>query len=374
MSGGFGSNSPFVIGVPQKNQAFSVRLGSIPDGQWPRFLSGECKNRVKQILRRFTVFGRRPKTGGCPVHPAGIIIEERKNYHVVDLPEGPVFATPKGGLRKKPGLRLCVGDRVTVEVLNPDTREGVIHGISKRATYMSRPPLANMDLAVVVCTIRKPKLVYEILDRFLFSAEHHGFSPMVVFNKTDLLSPEEVPHLEEVSAVYHGLGYEVGRCSAHTGGGIDSLIELWKGHNAFLAGPSGVGKSSILQRVFPELKFETNELSPQLDRGVHTTTFTRLLPLPGGGHIADTPGYSFLDIPTIPEDDVGLHFPEIVARTGRCRFNNCLHIKEPGCAVRTDTQSGDIAAWRYDNYRKFYLAMQERNLRRPVGPSRRTGR
>ncbi len=306
------------------------------------------------------------------MHPTGMIIEERKNYYLVNLPEGPVLATPTGGLRKKRGLRLCVGDRVAVEVLNSDTRQAVIHNVSKRTTFISRPPLANMDLAVVVCTIIKPNLVYEILDRFLFSAEYHDFSPVVVFNKTDLLSPGDLPHLEEVASAYDALGYTVGRCSAHTGEGIDSMVEMWKGHNAFLAGPSGVGKSSILERVFPEIQFETNELSAQLDRGVHTTTFTRLLPIPGGGHIADTPGYSFLDIPTVPEDEVGLYFPEIAARTGRCRFSNCFHMQEPGCAVRADAESGGIAGWRYENYKKFYLTMQERNQRRPEGSSRRT--
>jgi ribosome biogenesis GTPase len=312
--------------------------------------------------------------GEASVHPNGMIIEEHKNYYVVDLPEGPVFATPKGGLRKKRGIRLCVGDKVSVEVLNDDTREAVIHKVSKRETYIPRPPLANMDIAVVVCTLRKPNLVYETLDRFLFSAERHDFSPAVVFNKTDLLSPEEVCRLDEITAVYGKIGYEVGHCSAHTGEGIDSLIEQWKGRNAFLAGPSGVGKSSILERVFPEIEFETNELSPHLDRGVHTTTFTRLLPLPGGGHIADTPGYSFLDIPTIPEEEVGLYFPEIVARTGQCRFNNCVHLQEPGCSVRSDTETGEIADWRYENYKKFYQAMKERNQRRPEGFSRRTGK
>ncbi|MBD3316383.1 MAG: ribosome small subunit-dependent GTPase A, partial [Chitinivibrionales bacterium] len=249
----------------------------------------------------------------------GIVVEEWKNYCVVDTAVGRFRATPLGALRKR-FRRICVGDRVELRVTNSDTFEALVMTILPRRTYLPRPPMANLDLVVFVNTVREPAVSYETIDRFLLNAELHELVTVIVINKIDLFNKDDHETARELRATYERVGYTVLASSAQTGEGLDSILTECRGKISCVAGVSGVGKSSLLRRIFPDHEFRTRELSEKLERGVHTTTHTTLLRHDQGSYIADTPGFSFIDLPSIDTADLVACFPEINQTGTRCRF------------------------------------------------------
>jgi ribosome biogenesis GTPase len=289
----------------------------------------------------------------------GRVIEERKNYYLIDTPEGRVRASTKG-LLKRDKVRVCVGDMVDCDVINSDTLEGVITGIHDRKSYLNRPALANLTRVILVATFREPPLDLEAIDRLLLSVGAYELSAVIAFNKSDLKAPAGSDQVRRIIAVFESIGYPVVETSATTGENIDILLAHCAGHVSAFAGPSGVGKSALLSRIFPDREFVLGEVSGANGRGTHTTTHASLIPLPQGGYIADTPGMSFVDLPLVPEEDVATYFPELDRLIGTCKFNNCIHEDEPGCKVRELVESGGIADWRYEHYRKIYREMRDR--------------
>ncbi|MDR2578128.1 MAG: ribosome small subunit-dependent GTPase A [Chitinispirillales bacterium] len=290
----------------------------------------------------------------------GKIIEEQKNYYVVSTSGGELRCTLKGALLKERKRRIATGDSVKIQVINADSAEGIICEISKRQNFLPRPPLANLSQVIFVNCFKRPQINTEAIDRFLFSAAAYGIDAVIVFNKMDLLDADEAGELETAENYYREISYKILRTSVPENQGVEELVGLCRGKTSAFTGLSGVGKSSLLSIIFPDMEFSTNEVSGASGRGTHTTTHTKLLSLDNNTFIADTPGFAFVDVPTVDEDTVAAHFPEIEKQTGKCRFNNCIHDTEPGCAVVELVESGEIAPWRHEHYLKIYYEMAER--------------
>ncbi|MGA2506688.1 MAG: ribosome small subunit-dependent GTPase A [Chitinispirillaceae bacterium] len=293
---------------------------------------------------------------------SGRIIEEQKNYFIIDTTQGSVRAATSGLLKKdrKRAKRVCVGDMVECELTNRDTGEGIILKINERTSFLSRPPIANLSQVILICTVKEPPLDLEATDRFLVCASAYGLTPALVFNKNDRLADTEHRSLEQIITIYQRCGYTTLSTSALNGSGLQPLIELCAGKISAFAGLSGVGKSALLSKIFPDRTFAIGDVSGPTGRGTHTTTCVTLLPVQNGGYIADTPGLTFVDLPLVPEEDVAGYFPELEQQIGRCKFNNCIHENEPGCRVHELVEAGEIAGWRVEHYLKMYKEMKER--------------
>jgi ribosome biogenesis GTPase len=292
---------------------------------------------------------------------SGRVIEEQKNYFVVDTSLGEVQATTKGVL-KKDRKKICVGDIVDLEVIDNEQRIGIIHGVHERTSYLKRPSLANLSRVFLITTFKEPALDLEGVDRFLVNASIHQFMPIIIFNKIDLLSDVERPAFDALLTSYQQSGYTIITVSALTGDHFNEVLAACTGHLSVFAGLSGVGKSKLLSRILPTRDLRIGDVSGVTGRGTHTTTNVTLMPLPRPyeGYIADTPGFSFVELPLVPEEEVATFFPELERCIGSCKFNNCLHDNEPGCYVRALVEKGEISPWRVEHYLKIYREMKER--------------
>lgn len=251
-----------------------------------------------------------------------------------------------------------VGDRVTVTVLTPT--EGVLEGVDERRTLLKRPPIANVDQVVVVCAPQEPPMSVQLLDRLLVLAESQFLEALICMNKDDLsLGGED----EMMVEVYGKAGYPVIFTSALLGYNIVELKEKLCGRISVLAGQSGVGKSSLLNQIQPGLSLRTGEISDKLKRGRHTTRHVELLILECGGYVADTPGFSQLELTDVASSELPQFFPEFKEHALHCRFKSCIHRGEPDCAVKDAVAAGKVAASRYDNYLTFLgeIQAQERS-------------
>jgi ribosome biogenesis GTPase len=268
----------------------------------------------------------------------------------------------RGVLRLK-GLRctnpVAVGDRVQVEDKGGDAP--VVGDIEPRRNYIIRRAsnlskefqiiAANLDQAVLVATLTNPETSTTFIDRFLATAEAYQVPAVLVFNKIDLLDTEEWRNkLEELKALYESIGYPVVAMSAATGEGADALRAQLAGKMSLLSGNSGVGKSSIINLLVPDAHARVGDVSHTHHKGMHTTTFSELLDLPDGGAIIDTPGVKAFGTIDFERAEVAHYFPEIFKISDDCRFNNCTHTHEPGCAVLEAVEQGKIAPSRFTSY------------------------
>lgn len=289
----------------------------------------------------------------------GIVTRAIGGFFRVLLDDGRVVETrPRGRLRKE-GVTLLTGDRVDVTV-QPDG-SGVIEAVRPRRSQLLRPPVANVDQVVIVTAFTDPTPNYPLLDRLLVSAAAAGVSPLLCWNKADLVSQDVI---DDDVQPYAAVGYDVVVTSAASYSGMESLRRALIGRVSTFAGPSGVGKSALLNRLHPVWERETGEVSRRLGRGRHTTRAVELLSLPEGGLVADTPGFSTLDVRDIPAAELGGYWPEIARRAAHCRFPGCLHREEPGCAVRRAAESGDVHPRRYRNYLELLSEIEQWEARR----------
>ena len=255
----------------------------------------------------------------------------------------------KGVLRyqcRKP----LVGDRAEIDIIDEEKLTANIIRILERKNELIRPAVANIDQAIVEFAARDPKPNLNLLDRFLLFMESQSIDVIIVFNKADLCEGSEV---KELSSIYENIGYRVLSVSALNNTGIKEVEEVIKGKTSVWAGPSGVGKSSLINRLSPEEQMETGELSAKIMRGKNTTRHTRLLCCGDDTYVCDTPGFSSMDIFENEPENIKLYFPEF-KELPPCRFPDCSHISEPGCRVKEAVGSGDIATSRYENYVLFY--------------------
>ncbi|MCM1292659.1 MAG: ribosome small subunit-dependent GTPase A [Bacteroides sp.] len=294
---------------------------------------------------------------------SGLVTRNTGSSYIVTTADGrDVECRIKGKFRLK-GIRttnpVAVGDHVTID----ESADGsaYITDIEPRSNYIIRRAsnlskeahiiAANLDQVCLIVTLSHPTTSTTFIDRFLSTAEAYRIPAMLVFNKTDLMQdPEDRELLDAVSYLYSSIGYPVLHVSAATGEGIPRLQEVLKGKITLLSGNSGVGKSSIINRIIPGLDLRTAEISAVHDTGMHTTTFSEMFALPGGGYIIDTPGVKGFGTIDYDKYEVAHFFPEIFALSPECRYGNCTHTHEPGCAVLQAVADSRIAQSRYNSY------------------------
>ena len=275
----------------------------------------------------------------------GLIVKGIGGFYYVDT--GLDIIEAKGrGIFKKDGITLAVGDRVELEIIDEAEKKGVINSIYPRKNQFIRPPIVNVDTFVVVFAASKPKPNLVLVDKFLVMAEMNDVEAVICINKSDLASQEE---LKEFRAVYENI-YPVIAVSAKTGDGMDELKKAVSGKTAALAGPSGVGKSTIINDLVPYANMETGSISEKTKRGKHTTRHAEIFNADGGGKIFDTPGFTSFEIMEAGEDNLMHYYPDIDRYTGSCYYDNCRHLKEPDCAVREAVKAGKIHRLRYESY------------------------
>ncbi|GLX68407.1 ribosome small subunit-dependent GTPase A [Paenibacillus glycanilyticus] len=269
------------------------------------------------------------------------------------------------GVFKKRGLTPLVGDDVVYSLT--ENGEGTVEELLPRSSELIRPPVANVDLAILVFSVTEPTLNLQLLDKFLVHIEHAGIEPVLCLSKQDLEqdgeeTEEAIAAAAAVNRIYTAIGYEVYGTSSRQGVGVEELHGRLKGHVAVFAGQSGVGKSSLLNALVPGLELETNAISNRLGRGKHTTRHVELVEI-GGGYVADTPGFSQLDFTELGIEDLGYCFREMRELAPECKFRACTHVHEPGCAVLKAVEEGRIAESRHQNYLTFMTEMKDRKRR-----------
>ncbi len=276
-------------------------------------------------------------------------------FYYVETADGEWECKARGIFRRS-GQTPLAGDLVTLSPLADG--KGVLEEILPRTNCLIRPPVANLDYLVMVASVTHPEPNLLVLDKMIAIAEHKGIEPIIVFNKSDLADPTAL------CALYRQAGFHALAVSAETGDGIEALREVLTGKIAAFSGNSGVGKSSILNRLDERLGLETAEISTVLGRGKHTTRSSTLYKQPGGGYFVDTPGFSSLEmerLEPISKDDLPYCFREFEPHIGNCRFTSCRHMKEPDCAVRAAVNNGVISPSRIASFE----SMMEEALLRP---------
>lgn len=264
------------------------------------------------------------------------------------------------GVFRKRKITPLVGDIVSFELDEND--EGYIKEIEPRMNELVRPPIANVDQAVIVSSAKKPDFSSKLLDRFLVLIESVGIQPIILITKMDLVSEEEQPRLDQFKKDYKKIGYDIQLVSAKSEEDANVISDYFSDQITVIAGQSGVGKSTLLNALLPSLNLKTADISSSLGRGKHTTRHVELLTI-NNGLVADTPGFSSLDFDNIEEETLTDFFPEMKERKKQCKFRGCLHDREPKCAVKLAVDQGEIATYRYEHYLEFLLEIQSRKPR-----------
>ena len=292
----------------------------------------------------------------------GLVIKNTGSWYTVKTDDGNIVESKiKGNFRLK-GIRstnpVAVGDRV--EIIRNQEGTAFINAIEDRRNYIIRKSqnlskqshilAANVDQAFLVVTVNYPQTSTTFIDRFLASAEAYSVPVTLVFNKTDLLSDEERHFQDMMMTLYDTVGYRCIAISAANGDGVDELLPLLHDRITLLSGNSGVGKSTLINRILPGVNLRTAEISDSHNTGMHTTTFSEMLQLPNGGYLIDTPGIKGFGTFNMEPEEISSYFKEIVRFSKDCRFNNCTHTHEPGCAVLKAVEDHYIAASRYQSY------------------------
>ena len=277
----------------------------------------------------------------------GKIIKGIGGFYYVDTEKG-LYECRARGIFRKNKITPLVGDRVSISVVDEENKKGVVEEIEERDTELVRPPIANVDKALIVFAIKNPSPNLSLLDRFIVLAEKENLEIVIVFTKVDLDADGEL--LEELKSIYEVSGYKVISVSNKLKLNIDKIKEELKENTVVFAGPSGVGKSSLLNEVDKNFELKTGEVSDKIKRGKHTTRHAELLKLECGGMVADTPGFSSLTLDDIDESELKEYFIEF-DKYDECRFGSrCIHENEPSCAVKEAVENGDISKKRYESY------------------------
>lgn len=275
-------------------------------------------------------------------------------YYVAVSKKAPLIETKARGLFRHQKIKPIVGDEVIVEEASGGNN---IIEILPRKNAFIRPPVANVDIALILFSLDNPKPVELLLDKLLVLSEIQDVTPLIIFTKSDLVQSDTI---ESWKTIYKNVGYPVYSLAKDVDAGLTEVEAFIAGKTAFMAGPSGVGKSTLANRLSERIAMEVGDLSEKLGRGKHTTRHVELLPLSCGGYLLDTPGFSSLELgKQIKTEDLQNYFPEFPK--GECRFHNCLHLKEPGCMVKKHLDDGEINDSRYQSYKAMMteLAQQE---------------
>jgi len=295
----------------------------------------------------------------------GIVVKSTGSWYVVrETATGQLHRCRLRGKFKNKGLKvsnpLAVGDGVEFEIPEQSEGAGVIHTIQPRRNYIIRRSVhksehahivaANLDQALLVVTLVSPATSFGFIDRFLVTAEAYHLPAKLIFNKADLYDEDTLDYQQQIAGMYASLGYPSVLCSAETGDNVDEVAALLPNKVSLLSGHSGVGKSTLINELVPDLDLKTAEISEFSDKGKHTTTFAEMLEVVPGTYLIDTPGIKELGLVDVPPAELAGYFPEMRALLGQCRYHNCQHVHEPGCAVREAVDQGKLAVPRYESY------------------------
>lgn len=291
--------------------------------------------------------------------PEGKIIKALSGFYYV-LSDDQITQCRGRGVFRKNKVTPLVGDEVVFQAENET--DGYVLEVKTRKNELVRPPIANVDQAILVFSSVEPEFSTALLDRFLVLVEYNQIEPMICITKMDLATSEEVSKMEEYRDYYEAVGYPVLLTSSETEKGIEKLIPYLKGKISVFAGQSGVGKSSLLNAIRPDLELKTNEISSHLGRGKHTTRHVELISI-GDGLVADTPGFSSLEFTDLEVEDLNYCFPEIEKISENCKFRGCQHLAEPKCAVKAAVDNGTLPMYRYEHYKEFVQEIKDRKPR-----------
>ena len=287
----------------------------------------------------------------------GKIVKGIAGFYYVHVVESGVYECKAKGVFRKEKMKPLVGDNVEIEILDENTKEGNIIQILPRINELIRPAVANIDQVLVVFAVTKPKPHFNLLDRFLVMMQSKDIPVVLCFNKEDIASEEEV---EELKAVYAGCGCSLVFTSALKNWNMNQVHELLRGKTTAIAGPSGVGKSSMINVLQPQANMETGSISRKIERGKHTTRHSELFPIDEDSYIMDTPGFSSLYVNEFDKEELKYYFPEFSPYEGKCRFHGCDHVHEPGCAVKEAVEEGKIHPIRYEDYLEMYEELKNK--------------
>ena len=271
--------------------------------------------------------------------------------------ESPIYECRAKGIFRKDNRKPLVGDDVEMDVLDEAQHLGNISELKPRRNQLIRPAVANVDQALVIFSIVSPRPSFNLLDRFLIMMGQQDIPCIICFNKQDI---DDQGEGERFCEIYRGCGYETITVSAREGTGIEELKKLLAGRTTTVAGPSGVGKSSIVNRLQTGIRMETGQISEKIQRGKHTTRHTELIAAGEQTYILDTPGFSSLELFDLEKEQLAKYYPEFAAHEKYCRFGGCAHIHEPVCGIRDAVAEGAVSRLRYDNYCLIYEELKNR--------------
>lgn len=286
------------------------------------------------------------------------------SWYDVRTVEGNIMQCRLKGKFKIMGLKvtnpIAVGDRVVYEIEDENRNTGMISEILPRENYIIRKSVhktahghllaTNIDQAVLIATLTFPRTSLGFIDRFLVAAESFRIPTILVFNKLDLLNEEQIAYQQELTQLYESLNYPCIFTSAVEGSGVNDFFEVLKGKVSLVAGHSGVGKSTLVNSIAPDLDLPTSNVSTFANKGVHTTTFAEMFEIAPETFIIDSPGIKELGLADMEKEEISHYFPEMLALINQCRFNNCLHLDEPNCVIKEAVMEGEIAQSRYFSY------------------------
>ena len=305
----------------------------------------------------------------------GLVYKSTGSWYSVKDEAGKFYNARIKGVLKIEGLTstnpISVGDVVTMEKEQETDDNAMITAIDDRKNYIARSSphnkrqhhivASNMDQTMLFATLKDPKTSQGFIDRFLVSSEAYHIPAVIVFNKADVYGKKEMEKFEEVKEIYEACGYTVMLSSLAKNTGVAEIKELLKDKITLLSGHSGVGKSTFINAIFPKLYLKTQKVSDWSGKGLHTTTFAEMFDLPFGGKIIDTPGLRELGVVDIAKNELAHYFPEMRRLMSECQFNNCVHINEPGCAIKEAVNSNEISADRYVSYLSILDTMSDKH-------------
>lgn len=290
----------------------------------------------------------------------GKIIKGIAGFYYCNCQDGAIYECKAKGVFRNLHVKPLVGDNVEIEILDEKEHKGNLVRILERKNTLIRPAVANIDQALIIFAIVKPNPNFNLLDRFLIRMERQKLPSIICFNKQDIATEQEK---EALKSAYETCGYKVLFVSAQTGEGMEELKGILTGKTTTVAGPSGVGKSTIINYLNPHANMETGAISEKIDRGKHTTRHSEIISIGKtvgeNSYIMDTPGFTSLDISEITKEELGQYYKEFREYEPDCRFSGCAHISEPDCGIKTAVLDGLISQVRYENYKILYQELKE---------------
>ena len=291
----------------------------------------------------------------------GKIIKGVGGFYYVHLHDNFIYECKAKGVFRNQNIKPMVGDDVEIDIINEEEKTGNIISIKERQNSLIRPAVSNISQAIIIFALANPKPNYNLLDRFLIMMKQRNIKTIICFNKSDLVGKN---YVSDIKNIYISCGYEVivssfNDCTDKSEA-AEKIKKILKNKTTVLAGPSGVGKSTIVNAVCPNREVKTGEISDKIKRGKHTTRHTELMYIEDDTYILDTPGFSSLYVGDMEPEELKYYYNEFEDFEGKCRFNGCIHINEPDCAVKKALNEEKISSLRYDNYKQLYNELKEK--------------